>query len=355
MIVKNLHINGIGNVMRASFVMALVLLVIIVSFTQQALAAELLQRRIIVRSSEPGKTTDHTFEFINPSANTFGSMRFQYCVNSPLFNVACIAPTGLNVNGAILAAQNGNVGFSINPATTANNITLSRVPVGTLSTQNSYKFSNIVNPTTLSQTVFVRISLYATSDGTGISFDQGAVAFSTYGGISVGAYVPPFLLFCVGVTVGPNCSSATGNFVSFGQFTPSAASAVTTQFSAATNDSLGVQVFLNGQTLTSGNNIIPAMTTRATSSVGTSQFGINLRANTNPIVGSNPTGTGGLNPTADYNAVNQFKFQDGNVIARSTIPTEFRIHTVSYLTNVSSDQRPGVYAATLLYTAVALF
>jgi hypothetical protein len=224
-----------------------------------------------------------------------------------------------------------------------------------LSTSNSFQFTNVINPSAINATVFVRISLYATDDTSGSSFDQGSVAFSTSTEFSIGGFVPPFLIFCVGVTVAVNCSSTAGSLVNFGELRPESSQSVTTQFAAATNAVTGLQIFLNGQTLTSGNNIIPAIGTRSASIVGTSQFGINLRANTNPSIGSNSTGSGSIQPTADYNSQNQYKFVNGEVIARSTLPTEYNQFTVSYIVNVDSEQAAGVYATTLLYTALASF
>lgn len=352
--IKNQTIFTFKYVARASLLVMLVFLLLLVS-VNQAKAADLLSRQIILADSEPGKITTHTFEFINPSAATLGSIKFEYCGNSPLFNVACIPPAGLVVNSSSLATQSGNTGFVIDPLTNSTTLVLSRLPTGTLSVSNRYVFSNVTNPTALATTTYVRISLYASSDTSGASFDRGAIAFSTSGGLGVGAFVPPFLIFCVGVTVSSNCTSATGNLVSFGEFSPNTPSTATTQFSAATNDEQGLQVFITGQTMTSGNNVIPGLGIRTSSTPGVSQFGLNLRSNSVPSVGSNPSGNGSTSPASDYNTSNQFKFADGSLVASSSLPTDFVVFTVSYITNISEDQPPGVYASTLGYTAIASF
>ncbi len=143
----------------------------------------------------------------------------------------------------------------------------------------------------------------------------------------------------------------------FGEFSSTTATGVTSQMSVATNDGTGYNAFVTGQTMTSGTNIIPALTTQTASSPGTSQFGINLRANSSPSVGSNPQVgpvASGV-PDANYNTPNIFRFVNGERVASATTSTGFNRYTISYLVNVSADQAPGLYATTLTYTAVASF
>ncbi len=351
---KNTQNLQLRFVARASlFVMLVSLLITSQLFSVKA--ADLINRKIILGSSEPSLSTTHTFEFTNPTAGTLGSIRLEYCQNSPLFNVACTPPAGLNLTPSTLSSQSGNVGFTKSGLSTATTVILSRTPGGTLSTINRYVLSSVVNPSALDATTFVRVSLYATTNATGPDFDRGAIAFSTSGRISIGGYVPPFLIFCVGVTVAPNCSSTNGSLVDFGELSRNNTSTATTQFAAATNDGTGLQVFLNGQTMTSGNNIIPPLSSSSLSNSGTSQFGINLRSNSSPSVGANLSGVGSTIPSSEYGASNQFKFSDGDLIARSTTSTDFNRFTVSYIANVSDGQAPGIYATTLVYTALASF
>ncbi len=342
------------NVARALLLATLVSLYsLFIPFKAQA--TDLASRSISLKSSVAGETTQHLFTFTNPTASTLGSIKFEYCQNSPLFFESCTAPGGLNLSSATLAVQTGNAGFVKDPLSTATSLIISRTPGGSLSTVNTYRFDSVINPTTINTTYFVRISLYASNNATGVSFDQGAVAFSTSGGFSIGAYVPPFMIFCVGVTVAQDCSSTVGSLVNFGELESNKTSFTTTQFAGATNDPTGMQVFLNGQTMTSGNNTIPALAVNSSSATGTSQFGVNLRSNNAPSVGSSRTGPGTMFATTNYDVQNQYRFVDGDVIARSTISTDFTRMTVSYIVNVSEDQKPGIYATTLLYTALASF
>jgi hypothetical protein len=331
------------------------LALLIVNFGPSAEAADFQNRSIRLSSPSAGEASNHTFSFTNPTVSVVGSIVLQYCANSPLFIDPCAAPAGLDATAASLASQTGNVGFVKDASSTASRIVLSRAPAGSLSINSSYTLNNVINPTLADQTFFGRISMHASSDGSGPAIDQGAVAFSTSGSFNIGAYVPPFLIFCVGVTVAPDCSSTTGNLIDFGVLAPTITALATTQFAGATNDFTGYQVFVNGQTMTSGNNAIPELTIPGSSSQGVSQFGLNLRLNNAPVVGNNPSGSGTAVVDPKYNTSNLFAFGDGDKVVSSPITTDFNVFTQSYLVNVSALQKPGVYATTLLYTAVASF
>jgi len=342
------------SVKRALLFAVLASLVIVTPFARVQ-AVDLAQRRIILASSQPGISTSHTIEYINSASVAFGSIKIEYCSNSPLFSEPCVAPVGFNLSSATLASQSGNVGFVKDALSTVSTLILSRPISASTSSPNSYTISGVINPSELDKSFYARISLFSSLDATGIAFDQGAVAFSTSGRFSIGAYVPPFLTFCVGVIVSSDCSLSTGSIVSLGELSESNANSSTSQFASATNDESGHNIFINGQTMTSGNNIIPALSSVSASSAGNSQFGVNLRANSSPSVGANPSGVGSTTASGDYNITNQYKFNNGDVIASSNLPTDFKVFTVSYVVNISKDQPAGNYAATLLYTAVASF
>ncbi len=107
--------------------------------------------------------------------------------------------------------------------------------------------------------------------------------------------------------------------------------------------------------MTSGNEIIPALASNGASIVGQSQFGINLAANSNPSVGATVSGSGDATANSGYGTSNSFRYNDGEMIAASSLPTEYNRFTVSYLVNVSADQSPGIYATSFTYTAIASF
>jgi hypothetical protein len=322
----------------------------------QSYALSLANRSVTLSTATPSATASHAFQMTVGSTAAIGSIVFEYCANSPLFEVACSPPAGLSLSGAALAQQTGNTGFVIdNIDSTASRLVISRVPAAATAVPSSYTFANVTNPPGNNVTTYVRISTYASTQGTGSFIDNGSVAFSTVGNFAVGAFVPPFLNLCVGVTVAGDCSQAVGDSLDLGILSPQATRFATSQYAASTNDDTGCIVYLLGTTMTSGNNIIPAMSNQPANLPGTSQFGINLRQNTNPAVGTDPSGAGTSTPAAGYGAPDFFNFVPGSQLSSSPISTDYNRMTVSYVANVSAGQPPGVYSATLTYLASAQF
>ncbi len=88
---------------------------------------------------------------------------------------------------------------------------------------------------------------------------------------------------------------------------------------------------------------------------GVNQFGINLRANSAPNVGSDPIGPGVCTITPNYNIPNRFFFGSGDTLVTSNQSSDYRVYTVSYITNVANGQAPGIYDTTLSYICLANF
>ncbi len=339
-------------------VLAPVLLVIAVSVFSMfptSYAAEVKSRYISLETSVPSAVSNHRFGFNLATAGTLGSIELEYCDNNPLVGEPCSPPAGLSLIGANLSAQNGETGFSIHASSTANKVILTRVPIAASPQPVMYQLNDVTNPSTANQTNFVRISTFASDDATGPRIDTGGVAFSTSGGLSVNTYVPPFLIFCVAINVAPNCSNSSGSSINLGDLSRTSARVATSQFAAATNDFTGYSASILGTTMTSGNNIIPALATPTPSNPGTSQFGMNLRANTNPTVGQNPLGAGTGTVMPNYNSPNQFSFQNGSQLVSSNLSTNYNTFTVSYMVNINASQPPGIYSTTFTYVATASF
>lgn len=326
-------------------------------FSVSSTAEQMQNRSVRISSAEPSAVVSNNYTFDVASTDPIASISFEYCANSPLVDTLCVAPAGLDTSSATLSSQTGNTGFSLNgAATTANKLVISR-PLSAASTvRSTYAFGNVINPSTVNQTVYVRVTTHATSDSSDPYIDEGSVAYSTSErGFSVGAFVPPRLTFCVALTVAIDCSS-TGTVLSdFGELSESRTATTTNQFAVATNDFNGYDVYFEGSTLTAGNSIVNPLTTRSSSSIGTSQFGFNLRGNSSPSVGSNVTGRGTGQPTTGYNTPNQFKFSSGDLIARSNLSSDYNRFTASYIVNVPDGQPAGVYATTITYLAVVSF
>jgi hypothetical protein len=323
---------------------------------QKVSGAELTFRSLAIGTSTSGAATNYRFNFNTTTAATIGSIVFEVCSNSPLFDVACTAPTGFNASSTSLTSQSGVTGFTIDSSSDANTIILTRPAAFSGPAASQYQFSSITNPTSATgASYYVRLSTHASTDGSGARIDDGAVVLSINPGLGAAAYVPPFLIMCVGVTVASDCSTSTGSYVSMGELSTVTAKTSTTQFALATNDYLGHVVYVTGTTMTSGNDVIPALSTQTASNPGTSQFGINLRSNSNPSAGTNVSGPGTGVPTSNYNTSNQFRFVSGDAIAQSTRSTDFDRFTVTYMTNISSSQAAGTYAATFTYIGVVQF
>lgn len=333
-----------------------VVLGLLAGMTRPTSANILFNRSVSISSAVPSAVTTEDFQFDVPSASNLGSIVFEYCSNSPSFYASCAVPVGLDVSAANLTSQTGNTGFSIDTAdSTANKIVLSRAAVPGIIAHSTYSFSNITNPSLASPSIFVKISTYSSTNGSGPFNDTGGVAFAIQNIFSVGAFVPPFLELCVGLTVSPDCSTINGDSIDLGILSSQHANTGQSQFSTATNDPNGYVVYALGNTMTSGNHIIPSLSLPAASFPGTAQFGINLRANLLPPVGQDPIGVGTGVPTADYNVPNKFTFNPGDAITASPLTTNYNRMTVSYLVNVPANQPPGVYATTITYVATVQF
>ncbi len=347
------------NIKRyANLVQAFIYTAVLLLFASGSAYAgpELTSRSVINSSSVPSAVVSQVISFSMTTLTNIGSIELEQCDNSPLIGTACSPPTGMSLSAAILTAQTNNAGFTIDIInSTVNKIVLTRVPAMAVAGQNTYSFSTITNPSMGNQTVFIRLSTYASTNASGPRIDTGAVAYSTQGVFIVGAYVPPFLVFCAAVTVALNCSSASGSLISLGELSITQAKSATSQFSGATNDPLGFAVYIIGQTMTAGNQAIPPLLSPTGSSVGVSQFGINLRSNSIPSVGANPTGSGASVANPNYNVSNAYTFNNGDQLTNSPISTDFNLQTVSYVVNIAKAQAPGYYATTVTYLAVAAF
>lgn len=319
-------------------------------------AAQLENRSVRISTAQLGSQAQHLFIFDIASTANLGSLSFTYCTNSPRISDPCSPPAGLDLDNATLGTQTGNTGFSYAAGlSTTNTVVLSRVPVAGTPGQSTYRIDNVLNPTTPGETTFIRIISYSSTDATGPVIDSGAVVFSTVDIFQVDAYVPPFLTFCVGVYVTLNCNSVTGSYIDIGELGSNRTATGMMQFSGATNDATGFTTYLNGFTMTSGNNIIDPLSGNAGSAQGVSQFGLNLRANSSPSFGLDPVGLGASAPTGGYGTPNSFRFVNGEAITVSNVSTDFRIFTAAYIVNVPKTQPPGVYVTTMTYTAIASF
>jgi hypothetical protein len=324
---------------------------ILVQVGRSAHAFELSNRTLEIKTSIGGATTQHILSFNFEDPETIGSLDLQYCT-SPVEAIACTPPPGLNAASAVLSAQSGETGFTI-LSQNANEIVLSRAPSTTGLQLNSYTFDNVVNPSNKGP-FFLRINTYASTDATGPKIDFGGTAGSITQSISISAEVPPILQFCVGITIQGFCTIVDGTFLDLGVLTSTRAAVGTSRFQAYTNAEFGYSVRVTGTTITSGNNVINALASPTPSSPGTRQFGINLRANTQPAVGADPISGNGV-IAANYVIPNRYTYNDGDVLVTNPGIGDFETYTVTYLVNIIDNQTPGIYNTILTYFCTANF
>ena len=319
-------------------------------------ASNVLDRFIQLETARPSDVGLHRVGFtITDFSEPIGSIRVQYCGNSPIIGDVCDPPAGLDASDVSLGLQVGESGFSVHGDSDDNNVILSRSPTMPTQPNLRYGLDGIENPSMLG-TFYARIFTYPTDDGSGPYTQAGGVALSTNVDINIESEVPPYLTFCSAIEIpGLDCAGGNGFFVNLGEFSEASPTATSSQFLVATNAANGYSTRINGSTLTSGNNVIPALGSPAGSQSGVSQFGINLRNNSSPNIGADPTGPGTATPTANYNNINQFMFANNDVIVSSPIPSDVRKFTISYVANINEDQAPGIYTTTMSFITLANF
>ena len=120
-------------------------------------------------------------------------------------------------------------------------------------------------------------------------------------------------------------------------------------FSAITNAENGYTISAEGQTLTSGDDIIAAIGSVATTSlIGTEQFGIRLVA-----IGGSGTSTSPYNTSLfAYDATATTSSQVAHATVGDNATTTF---SVRYLTNITTTTKQASYTANIIYVVTANF
>jgi hypothetical protein len=318
-------------------------------------AAKLPNRSLSLSDPTQGVTTDYKFSFEITTSTSVGSIRFQFCSDSPLIDYPCTAPTGFDASTASLDSQTGETSFTVGSGTDANTIFLTRIPSVTSPGTSNYVFSGIKNPINIG-THFARIQTYATTDGSGPSTDNGGLAFVTNDSIDLTTVVPPYLLYCGGLTIsGFDCTTASGDYINFGELSSATTKTAESQMVVATNADNGYSLWADGTTMTAGNEIIPAVPGADVSRPGVSQFGLNLTANNSPGIGEAVSGPGTATVSPSYGTPDRFKFVPGDQLVSAPSVSDYRKFTVSYIININKDQPPGLYASTMTYVCLANF
>jgi hypothetical protein len=308
-----------------------------------AWAAGLTNRSDSMSTSQASQTATHVVSFKTATGSNIGSVGMTFCTTA---TGACTVPGGLVTTSAALSGQTGVSGFTlVNTTNGAPYVTNAGTPNVPINTQVSFTLSNITNPVAINTTFFVRITTYTGIDGATGAVDNGNVAVSTAQPINLTGTTPEILVFCVGITIGSDCTTVAGNSIDFGDFSPTLTRTGSSVMQAQTNAANGYNITVNGTTLASGVNTIPGLGAQTASTVGTGQFGLNV------------AGIGGGSGTVDGNYSNGglYRFNNGDRVALALAPTDANTYTSNYIVNIGGSQAAGVYTATMTYICTASF
>lgn len=328
-------------------------------------------RSLYINSADPGATTTYKVTLTYTTHTAVGSLDLLFC-EDPIPYDPCVAPAGLNVSGANFSESGdaADTGYTMQ-VKSSNHILLTRSPAQVVDgTSVTYTFDNVVNPADTSHSFAIRLSDYASPNGSAYmqpdgsigvadpdSIDVGSVVSQVTNSIEIDTQVPPILIFCINQTVAPDCSTGVGDaYTNLGTLNPTKPLTATAQMAVATNAINGYSISVYGTTLTAGTNEITALSTPAPSAPGNNQFGINLRANTSPDIGAEPDGTANnavINP--NYDIPNEFTYNDGDTLVSANSVSQGKRFTISYILNSSPNVHVGVYTTTLTYFAIGNF
>ncbi len=333
------------------------LLVVLIIATPAGASTRFENRSLFMQSTLPGATTSYKLSLDYMTPAPVGSLDMLFCM-SPIPYEPCVAPPDLDVSGAVLANQTGETGFTI-LSKTSNHITLTRVPsmITSSGSKSSYTFDNMKNPTDVSKAFSIRLRSHSSINATGPQIDFGSVRGQVGDGIVIETQVPPMLVFCAAQQVEDNCAGTNGTFFTdMGDLDEGNTLTAQSQMAVGTNATGGFAITVTGGSMAAGVNVIDPLSAPTESQPGTNQFGINLVANDQLNVGSDPEGEwANAVPSLDYGQPNKFMYVSGDVIAYSPNVSLMKKFTVSYIVNASPNLRAGVYTTTINFIASGRF
>jgi hypothetical protein len=367
----------------------------IMPFVRFAVAdAALITTRSIAMSSSAGGATGTSYKvsFNLISTGALQGIVVDFCDNDPVIgDTTCTTPAGFSVTASpAVSGQSATAGCSLATFTTATSLNSSRsvaitasaaISVSASPCAASFTLTTITNPSTANHTFYARVYSYATAAAAtsytsavpGAYVDAGGIALSTAAQIVVTAKVQEQLTFCV--YTGANCAAG-GTAITLGTngvlSTSTSYTDINTSYDIQTNATGGAAVYVKGGLLTSGSNTIPALTTAATYTAGTSEFGIcTYRAgggtNLTPYTGTTlySGGTSGLcsGATTGVSTDHGAYFYYGTTAISGTYGDEIASEiagtsttgNVAMMAGVSNTQVAGIYTTTLTFIAVGTY
>lgn len=297
---------------------------------QVSLAAALTSMKDTQTRLKKSITANHTIVFTTPTGIAVGNtvtLTFQSG-----YNIASVVTGDVTLQGAAVTSA-VPVGQVLTITAAAGNV-VAAAGTATIAINNNH----ITNPGTAGS---YTLAIAGTFGDTGTL----AIATADEDQVSITATVNPYITFNV-----------TQPTVSLGVLDVAAVKYATATMTASTNASGGYIITVSGGSLTNGSHTITAIGgTAAASSVGTEQFGLNLKANTTPSVGANPSGGTGA-AVGQYAIANSFAFLTGDTVANSAgAPSTTTTFTMSYIANIANSTNVGSYTATHTYICTGTF
>lgn len=335
----------------------LALLLVLLVFVAPVEASTRFQNRsLLIYNSEPNAVTDYnvSLQYMTPAA--VGSVEMLFCID-PIPDTPCVSPSGLDASQVNLIEQTGETGFSIQTKT-ANRIVLTRTPsMISPGDQSSYRFTRIKNSSDTTEAFSIRLKSFASVNASGPQIDFGSVRSKITDGIVIEAQVPPMLVFCFARQVEYNCTGTDDTYYTdMGELSPGSTLTAQSQMAVGTNASGGFVITANGTPPAAGTNVVDSLQSPTPSQPGTTQFGMNLVANTAPQVGEDPEGIWANAVAAPgYGLANHYKYVPGDTVAYSENVSLMKKFTVSYIFNTSPKLKAGVYTTTITYIASGRF
>jgi hypothetical protein len=361
MIIKHLRLRA--RQFTSLLLVSLLTLVSLLVVNPSAVQAAQITNRKFTLSDSAGAAASVSYTFnssaLPTTATAVQSLDAQVCDAA---SGTCNPVSGFTSGSSTLASQPSGLGCAsgwTNSTASTGKLRITATCASTPSGAVTVQWNGVHNPTAVNTTFYLRVTTYSDTAWT-TPLDTGVVAASTSQAISLSGTMDESLVFCTGTSItGTNCGTVAGTSVAFGTFSSTSTKSGTSVMAASTNGVSGYSITINGSTLTcgtcSGTPTIAALSSQTASSIGSAQFGANLKANTTPSVGANVSGSGSGTATANYGTADQFRFVTGDSVASAAAATNANTFTASYIVNVPGSQAAGTYTATMTYICTATF
>lgn len=137
--------------------------------------------------------------------------------------------------------------------------------------------------------------------------------------------------------------------LNFGSLSTSVVATATATFSVLNYTSYGYVVQVVGSPPSNGAHTLTNLSSNAGSTPGTEQFGLNLIDNSSPNIGTNPVQVPDTtfsfgDAATNYDTLNSFRYNNGDIVAESVKTSGQTDYTMSYIINVATTTPGGSYS-----------